>query len=96
MLKTFSFFLFSLQEDYGGNNITHFSWQVSNLSGRECIFYFSGNVFSMSVLHVLGDTIFMSPTGDGTAILHCHPNHANVYLLAVQRKYLHFSVILRP
>ena len=94
MLKTFSFFLFSLQEDYGGNNITHFSWQVSNLSGRECIFYFSGNVFSMSTL--IGDTIFTSLTGDGTDILHCHPNHANVYLLAVQRKYLHFSVILRP
>ena len=43
-------------------------------------------------------TLFLctSPTGDGTAILHvhCHPNHANVYLLAVQKKYLHFSVIL--
>ena len=44
------------------------------------------------MLHVIGDTIFTSPTGDGTDILHCHPNHAKVYLLAVQRKYLHFSV----
>ena len=50
--------------------------------------------------YMYSGTLFLctSPTGDGTAILHvhCHPNHANVYLLAVQRKYLHFSVILRP
>ena len=42
------------------------------------------------------DTIFTSPTGDGTAILRGHPSHAKVSPLAVQRKYLHFSVILRP
>ena len=54
----------------------------------------SVNVFSTKVL--IGDTIFTSPTGDGTAILRGHPSHAKVSPLAVQRKYLHFSVILRP
>ena len=39
---------------------------------------------------------FTSPNGDGTAILRGHPSHAKVQPLAVQRKYLHFSVILRP
>jgi len=36
------------------------------------------------------------PTGDGTAILHGHQSHAKFQPLAVQREYLHFSVILRP
>ena len=57
-------------------------------------FYLSANVFSTKVL--IGDTIFTSPDGDGTAILRGHPSHAKVSPLAVQRKYLHFSVILRP
>ena len=56
--------------------------------------YLSVNVFSTKVL--IGDTIFTSPNGDGTAILRGHPSHAKVSPLAVQRKYLHFSVILRP
>ena len=56
--------------------------------------YLSVNVFSTKVL--IGDTIFTSPDGDGTAILRGHPSHAKVSPLAVQRKYLHFSVILRP
>jgi len=50
------------------------------------------NVFSSEVL--IEDTIFMSPTGDAAAILCGHPSHAKVELLAVQREYLHFSVIL--
>ena len=54
----------------------------------------SVNVFSTKVL--IGDTIFTSPNEDGTAILRGHPSHAKVSPLAVQRKYLHFSVILRP
>ena len=57
-------------------------------------FHLSVNVFSTKVL--IGDTIFTSPNGDGTAILRGHPSHAKVSPLAVQRKYLHFSVILRP
>ena len=56
--------------------------------------YLSVNVFSTKVL--IGDTIFTSPTGDETAILRGHLSHAKVSPLAVQRKYLHFSVILRP
>ena len=52
------------------------------------------NVFSTNVL--IGDTIFTSPNGDRSAILRGHPSHAKVSPLAVQRKYLHFSVILTP
>ena len=59
-----------------------------------CTFYLSVNVFSTKV--IIGDTIFTSPTGDGTAILRGHPNHAKVYPFAGQREYLHFSVSLRP
>ena len=52
------------------------------------------NVFSTKVL--IGDTIFTSPTGDGTAILRGHPSHVEVKPFTGQREYLHFSVILRP
>ena len=51
-------------------------------------------VFSTKAL--IGDTIFTSPTGDGTAISRGHPRHAKVWPFSGQRKYLHFSVILRP
>ena len=57
-------------------------------------FIWVSNVFSTKVL--IRDTIFTSPNGDGTAILLCHPSHAKVQPPAGQRKYLHFSVILRP
>ena len=56
--------------------------------------YLSVNVFSTNVL--IGDTTFTSATGDGTAILRGHPNHAKVLAIFRQRQYLHFSVILRP
>ena len=56
--------------------------------------YLSVTVFSMTVL--TGDTIFMSPTGDMTAILHGHLTHVKIQLFAMQMEYLHFSVILRP
>ena len=56
-------------------------------------FYLSVNVFSTKVL--IGDTIFTSPNGDGTAILRGHPSHAKVQPPAGQRKYLHFSVIFK-
>ena len=46
----------------------------------------SVKVFSTKV--VTGDNIFTSPTGDGTAILR------GLAEIAVQREYLHFSVIL--
>ena len=38
--------------------------------------YLSVNVFSRKVL--IGDTIFTSPTVDGTAILRGHPSHPRV------------------
>ena len=53
--------------------------------------YLSVNVFSKKVL--IGDTIFTSPTGDGTAIVLGHPSHAKVLPLAGQMQYLHFSII---
>ena len=40
---------------------------------------------------------FTSPTEDGTAILRGHhPSNAKVSPLALQREWLHFSIILRP
>ena len=44
----------------------------------------------------IGPLYFTSPTEDGTAILCGHPSHAKVSPLALQREWLHFSVILRP
>ena len=67
---------------------------VPGLEKKKKKLYLSVNVFSTKVL--IGDTIFTSPNGDGTAILHGHPSHVKVSPLAVQRNYLHFSVILRP
>ena len=55
--------------------------------------YLIVKVFSTKVL--IGDTIFTSPTGDGTAILRGHPSHAKVQPLAVQREYFHFSVVFK-
>ena len=46
------------------------------VSGNKCALYLSVNVFSRKVL--IRDTIFTSPTGDGTAILLGHPSHAKV------------------
>ena len=66
-------------------------YQVQSSLEKKAL-YLSVNVFSMKVL--IADTIFKSPTGDGTAI--GHPSHAKVSPLAVQREYVHFSVILRP
>ena len=52
--------------------------------------FFSVNVFSTKVL--IGDTIFTSPTGDGTAISsRGHPNHSKVQPFAAQGQSLYFS-----
>ena len=53
----------------------------------------SVNVFSKKVL--IGDTIFTSPTGDGTAILRGHTSHAKAQRLAGQMHYLRFSIIFQ-
>ena len=77
----------------------HPSWEL-NLRKRvvenrnKNALYLSVNVFSTKVL--IGVTIFTSPTGGGTAIFRGHPSHAKVQPPALQREYLHFSVILRP
>ena len=52
----------------------------------------SVNVFGMKVL--IGDTVFMSPAGDGTTILSGHESHAKLFV--GQRQYPDFSVMLRP
>ena len=44
---------------------------------RKNALYLSVNVFSTKVLFT-GDTIFTSPTGNGTAILHGHLSYAKV------------------
>ena len=58
---------------------------------REKALYLCSSVFSTKV--GIGDSIFTSPTGDGTAILRGHrPNHAKALPFAGQRQYLLFSV----
>ena len=59
-------------------------------------FVLSVTVFSTRVIIFIGDTMFTSPTGDGTAILCGHPSHAKVQPFAWQKQYLHFTVFLRP
>ena len=44
----------------------------------------------------INETIFTSLSGDGTAILRGHQNHAKVQLFAGIREYHHFSVIFKP
>ena len=61
---------------------------------RNVLFYLSVNVFITKVL--IGDTIFYVSSWSPVSILRGHPSHAKVYPFAVQREYLHFSVILRP
>ena len=69
-------------------------WSISGPWLKKMHFIWVSVYFSTKVL--IGDTILTSPTGDGTAILRGHPSHAKVQPFAGQRKYLHFSVILRP
>ena len=52
-------------------------------------FYLSVKVFHTKAL--IGDTIFTSPIGDGTAILRGHLSHEKALLLAVQRDYRIYS-----
>ena len=49
-------------------NLVYINFRLQNLYiYKKCTFYLSVNVFSTKVL--IGDTIFTSPNGDGTAIL---------------------------
>ena len=58
--------LFKIMYFYGGYFTLKQNWAL-NLSAK---------VFSTKIL--IGDTIFTSPTTDGTSILQGHPNHAKV------------------
>ena len=57
-----------------------FRYDLGCLGRNENIFihkkslYLSGNVSNMNVL--IEDAIYLSPSGDGTAILHGHPSHS--------------------
>ena len=44
----------------------------------------------------MDDTIFTSPTKEGTAILRCHPSHAISRLQGKGSTFPTFAVILRP
>jgi len=57
-------------------------------------FYLSVKVCSTKV--IIGDTIFTSPCGDGTATLSIHRSHAKFQPFAGQKKHLHSSAIVRP
>ena len=52
-----------------------FTKKLTNETLKKAL-YLSVNVLSTKAL--IGDTIFSSPTGDGTAILRGHPSHAEV------------------
>ena len=54
----------------------HILAKIQNLKKLKNALYLSVSVFSTKVL--IGDTIFTSPNGDGTAILRGHPSHAKV------------------
>ena len=59
----------------------------ANESLRSCqknALYLNVKVFTSTKV-LIDDTIFTSPTGEGTAILRGHPSHVNVSPLAVQR-----------
>ena len=45
---------------------------------------------------LIGDTIFMPPTGEGTAILFGDLSHGKFEPFSREGHYLHFSFILRP
>ena len=52
--------------------------------------YLCVSVFNTKVL--IEDTIFMSPTAVGSAILRCTPSYKKVWPFTRQSQYLHFSV----
>ena len=51
-------------------------YKIYKHHGQKKVLNLSVNVFSTKLL--IGDTIFSSPTGDGTTILHGHQSHAKV------------------
>ena len=66
-----------------GRQDRNFFYRAEKFNKKKAL-YLSVNVFSTKVL--IGDTIFTSPNGDGTAILRGHPSHAKVQPPAGQKK----------
>ena len=57
-------------------NYFHVFLHIKLKKKKKNALYLNVHVFSTKVL--IGDTIFTSPAGDGTAILRGHPNHAKM------------------
>ena len=58
------------------------------------VLYLSFNVFRTLVL--IEDTIFKSPTGDGTAILRGHPSYAKGFFFFRAKAVPSLLITLRP
>ena len=69
--KVSEYYLVEVSEENEGKSMDLFPWKT-----KKKALYLSVKVFSKEVL--IGDTIFTSPTGDGTAILRCRPRYAKV------------------
>ena len=69
---------------------TDLSFQKKSKKNKNAL-YLSVKVFSTKVL--IGDINFSLQLETGPPFLRGHPNHVKVKPLAVQREYLHFSVI---
>ena len=66
---------FVLKADFMAKYVSLSIFPISEVQKKKAL-YLSVNVFSTKEL--IGDTIFMSPTGDRTAILLGRPSHAKV------------------
>ena len=69
--KVSEYYLVEVSEENEGKAMDLFPWKTKTKA-----LYLSVKVFSKEVL--IGDTIFTSPTGDGTAISRCRPRYAKV------------------
>ena len=70
---------------------TDLSFQKKKVKKNKNALYLSVKVFSTKLL--IGDINFSLQLETGPPFLRGHPNHVKVKPLAVQREYLHFSVI---
>ena len=50
--------------------------EIKPSAGKKRHFPWESTYLALKV--IIGDTIFSSPTGEGTALLHSHPSHAQV------------------
>ena len=83
-----------LSSSKSSNHSTHFRYECfAVVVVKKNALYLSVNIFSTKVL--IGDTIFYVSYWRRVVIFRGHPSHAKVKPFAEQRKYIHFSVILR-